>query len=306
MKKPKPYPYAIPRRPEGQITRGKTAPNRLRRVDIFLLRYAAGLLTRSAPPFADAHVVDLGFGAEPQTTLEMAARLRRLNPTLPVLGVEIDPERVAAAAPFADDLTAFRLGGFNLPLNRDHTTEDGEAAPETVRLLRAFNVLRQYDEEQVTDAYRRLGSYLLPGGLLVEGTSDPPGRFWVANILRRWDGGLPEDSTKDGASLRAEGLLFSTNFRAGFEPAMFQPVLPKNLIHHMQPGQPIYDFFAAWKQAHRETAAHQAWGLRRWFVAGVRRLAELGYPPLLHGRWLNQGYLMVRHPDFAELVISQP
>ncbi len=80
--------------------------------------------------------VDVGYGAEPFTTLESAARLRTVNPVLPVLGVEIDGERVAAALPYADAHTHFRLGGFNLPLQPD----------EHVRLIRAFNVLRQYEE----------------------------------------------------------------------------------------------------------------------------------------------------------------
>ncbi|MBK8046224.1 MAG: hypothetical protein IPK16_03295 [Anaerolineales bacterium] len=104
------------RRPQGRPTRGKTAQNRLRRVDIFCLRYDPALLKREDAAFAGSCVVDLGYGAEPFTTLEMAARFRRLNPELAVVGVGIDAERVRYAAPFADDLTDFRLGGFNLPL----------------------------------------------------------------------------------------------------------------------------------------------------------------------------------------------
>ena len=98
----------------GQITRGKTAPNRLRGVDRFLAAYDPELLTRTSGVFEDAPYVDLGYGAEPTTTLESAARLRRVNPELRVLGVEIDPERVARGLPHVDDLTDFRLGGFNL------------------------------------------------------------------------------------------------------------------------------------------------------------------------------------------------
>ena len=168
---------------------------------------------RQRRPFADAWLVDLGYGAEPFTTLEMAQRLRALNPRLPVLGVEIDPDRVAAALPHADDLTHFRRGGFNLPLARH---PDGR--PEMARVIRAFNVLRQYDEAAVAGAYAELAHGVLPGGLLVEGTSDPLGRIWVANVLRRAAAPVWE----------AEALVFSTNFRSGFEPAMFQAVLPKN------------------------------------------------------------------------------
>jgi hypothetical protein len=208
-------------RPQGQPTRGKTTQNRLRRVDLFLAWYAPSLLRRHDGAFADAWLVDLGYGAEPFTTLEMAQRLRRLNPRLPVLGVEIDPERVAAALPYADDLTHFRRGGFNLPL-----TPRPDGTPETVRAIRAFNVLRQYDEAAVAAAYAELAHGVLPGGLLVEGTSDPLGRHWVANVLRR---------AADAPAWQPEALVFSTNFRGGWEPALFQAVLPKNLIHRMTP-----------------------------------------------------------------------
>ena len=84
----------------GRITRGKTAPNRLRRVDAFIATYDPTLLRRRDGLFAGAPVVDLGYGAEPVTTLQMAARLRQVSPDLPVVGVEIDPERVAKALQF--------------------------------------------------------------------------------------------------------------------------------------------------------------------------------------------------------------
>ena len=110
--------------------------------------------------------MDLGYGAEPHTALESAARLRKHNPKLKLLGVEIVEERVENAKPYADKLTQFRLGGFNLPLE---TGED-------VRIIRSFNVLRQYKEVEVGPAHALLVSQLLPGGLLIEGTSDPLGR----------------------------------------------------------------------------------------------------------------------------------
>ncbi len=187
----------------------------------------AGVIQRNDGPWARALFVDLGYGAEPFTTLESAARLRKLNPDLRLLGVEIDPERVATALPYADAQTYFRRGGFNLPLGVE---PDGQ--PEVVRCIRAFNVLRQYEEAEVAGAYAAMAHGVLPGGLLVEGTSDPYGRLWVANILRRTAAG----------DWRPEALVFSTNFRAGFEPALFQPVLPKNYIHRMVPGEPIAAF----------------------------------------------------------------
>ncbi|MEW5939299.1 MAG: methylase, partial [Chloroflexota bacterium] len=111
-----PHPRSASLKPEGQPTRGKTADNRLRRVDNFLLLYDPSLLTRTQGGFADSLFVDLGYGFDPRTSLESARRFRRVNPSLPILGVEIDKERVEAALHFADDKTFFRLGGFNLPL----------------------------------------------------------------------------------------------------------------------------------------------------------------------------------------------
>jgi hypothetical protein len=288
----RPHPLAAPRRPLGQPTRGKTARNRLRRVDTFLALYDPGLLLRVDGRFDGAWLVDLGYGAEPVTTLESAWRLRRINPTLPVLGVEIDPERVAAAQPFVDELTDFRLGGFNLPLR-----PRADGSPETVRVIRAFNVLRQYQESEVAGAWQTMARGLLPGGLLIEGTSEPFGRVWVANVLRRVEeGGSAEGgvSPPSGSPLCHEGLVFSTNFRLGFDPADFQAVLPKNLIHRMTPGEPIYALLEAWKQAARETMAVRAWGPRQWFAAAAHRLAALGYPVVLRRKLLANGFLLIR------------
>ncbi len=109
-------------------------------------------------------VVDLGYGARPDTTVEMARRLRRVNPHLEMVGLEIDPERVV------DDVDGvrFALGGF-------------EMAGLSPHLVRAFNVLRQYDESEVDAAWTQLRSALAPGGLIVEGTCDEIGRrcCWI-------------------------------------------------------------------------------------------------------------------------------
>jgi len=99
----------VPGRPPrliGQKTRGKTAPNRLRKTDTFL-GVAYPDLVRHMPGL----YVDLGYGAYPVTSVETLRRLRRLKPDLCVLGVEIDPERVAEAAPFTEPGLEFRLGG---------------------------------------------------------------------------------------------------------------------------------------------------------------------------------------------------
>lgn len=276
-----PYAHRSSYKAEGQATRGKTARNRLRRVDNFLLAYDPDLLRRTEGAFATALYVDLGFGADPVTTLESATRLRGLNLSLPVLGVEIDPERVARAQPHADERTSFRLGGFNLPLQ---AWPDG--TPERVRLIRAFNVLRQYDAAEVAPAYARLAEAVLPGGLLIEGTSTPFGRLWVANVLRR----------RAEPGWQAEALVFSTNFRTEFDPAEFQTVLPKNYIHRVVPGEAIYEFFRAWKQTALATRPFKVWGRRQWFVAAAESLAAQGYTINLRRKWLAKGYLIWEQP----------
>ena len=140
-------------RPVGTITRGTTNPNRLRRCDRWIAGPEAWRLRRS--PTAPV-VVDLGYGASPITAVELHDRLRRVRADVQVVGVEIDPERVTAGRPLEREGLTFRLGGFEVPL------DDG-ARPTVVR---AFNVLRQYPEEEVPAAWARVQGRLAPGGLL--------------------------------------------------------------------------------------------------------------------------------------------
>ena len=284
----------------GQATRGKTASNRLRRVDNFILLYEPSLLTRTDHLFADSLFVDLGYGFDARTTLESAARFRRVNPDLRILGVEIDKERVEAALPYEDDKTFFRLGGFNLPLQQG----------ETVRLIRAFNVLRQYEEKDFIPAYEKLTQYLLPGGLMIEGTSNPFGSIWCANVVRKTnsdDVTLSEAKSLRHRSMETlrslyplgvttewnfEALVFSTNFRSGFDVEEFQTILPKNLIHRVVAGQPIYEFFEAWKRAAAETSAAKAYGSKQWFALAAENLVQKGFKIDLHRKWLSKGWMI--------------
>jgi hypothetical protein len=272
-----PHLRAISKKPLGQPTRGKTASNRLRRVDNFILLYEPSLLTRTDGLFADSMFVDLGYGFDARTTLESASRFRRVNPNLRVMGVEIDKERVEAAMSYADEKTFFRLGGFNLPL------QEGEH----VRLIRAFNVLRQYEEKDFRPAYDRLAPYVLPDGLMIEGTSNPFGSFWVANVVRK----------RETSNWRFESLVFSTNFRTGFDVEEFQTILPKNLIHRVLPGEPIYNFFEAWKQCAAATSSVKTYGARQWFIAAAERMEKQGYPIESQRKWLSKGFLIWKLND---------
>jgi hypothetical protein len=293
-------------RPLGEVTRGKTAPNRLRGVDAFLLRYADAHIRRTEGDWADAWTVDLGYGEEPTTTLEMARALRRINPQARVLGVEIDAARVEAAQGAGDALTHFRLGGFNLPLQRD-----ANGQPERARLIRAFNVLRQYDEASVLPAWSRMMQSLLPDGLLIEGTSDPLGRLWVANVLRRQRpaaaSGAGAQPTEAGV---LEALVFGTNFRTPFEPAAFKAVLPKNLIHRVEPGEAIHHLFGLWEQAARLQVAHRELGMRQWFVAAAESLADYAEPSGwrvdIRRKWLRDGILILSPPEAEQTRVPLP
>ncbi|MEY4477273.1 MAG: hypothetical protein RJA31_777, partial [Actinomycetota bacterium] len=100
----------------------------------------------------DPLVVDLGFGAAQHTTLELADRISSVKPGARIIGIEIDPERVAAAKPFETETVTFRHGGFEIPTDR---------SPD---IIRAFNVLRQYDEPEVAEIWAQVSSRLSPGG----------------------------------------------------------------------------------------------------------------------------------------------
>jgi hypothetical protein len=93
----------------GLPTRGTTNANRLRRVDRWLLATQVPRLRDAARPL----VVDLGYGSSAVTTLELADRLGPEVHGLEVVGLEIDPERVAAVAADRDPPRVdFRRGGF--------------------------------------------------------------------------------------------------------------------------------------------------------------------------------------------------
>lgn len=236
------------RKPLGNITRGTTNPNRLRRVD----RYIAALPIASKPGMI---AVDLGFGASPITALELLARLRERNQSARVVGIEIDRERVERGRPYESDALRFMHGGFETPLPSEFA--------ETADLIRAFNVLRQYDESQVADAWAKMQSRLSIDGVVVEGTCDEIGRIssWVT--LDR------EQPLSFTISLRLLGLD---------EPSKVAERLPKVLIHRNVTGEKIHDYLNALDAAWRN---HSALGVfspvQRW-VAVCKDLRAAGWP----------------------------
>jgi SAM-dependent methyltransferase len=253
-------------RPVGQITRGTTGTNRLRRVDRWIARHP--VLRRSPDPL----VVDLGFGASAVTALELEARLHRARPETEVRGLEIDPARVARAraqladvragtTPFRPDArVGFARGGFEVP------TPDGRDPA----IIRAMNVLRQYDEGEVADAWRRMAARLAPGGVLVEGTCDELGR--IATWIEVGGDGHPRSLS---ISLRLAGLEL---------PGIAAERLPKALIHRNVPGEPVHAFLAALDREWTRAAPLSPFGpVHRWRAALDALSAE--WPVRSRSRW---------------------
>lgn len=251
------------RRPIGSPTRRKTAPKRLRAIDASL-GLAHPALVRCLP----GSYVDLGLGGSPVTAVETFRRLRRLDPWLRLVAVEIDPERVAAAS-FVEPGLEYMLGGFDLPL----------APGERAGTIRALDVVRQCGEGEVAGALARLAAQLAVGGLLLEGTSDPLGGRLAFQVLRRAPGG----------ALAREALVLAPRLRADLVPRQFQAVLPKAFLHHAEPGGVIDRFFAAWDTAR----ASQRWPhLRPRFAAPADVLvARQGYRVDHRPGLLRRGFL---------------
>jgi len=235
----------------GAVTRGTTAARRLRRVDRWLFAAHPGVVRRPS-----LVVVDLGFGERPTTTIELAGQLRRINPTARVVGLDISVDRVVAAQRFAGPGLEFAVGGFELGGRR-------------ADIVRALNVLRQYDEADVLPSWLRIQSQLTPGGLLVEGTCAETGRLgsWVA---------VDETGPR----------TFTLAVDLAAPPSAVAARLPKALIHRNVPGEPIHRLLEELDAAWQTHAALRVFGRRQRFAASVRDLRTAGWPLVDGpGRW---------------------
>ncbi|MBF6099925.1 class I SAM-dependent methyltransferase [Nocardia cyriacigeorgica] len=258
--------------PIGTITRGTTGVNRLRRSDRWLIN--DDLVTARLHAATDPLVVDLGYGASPWTTFELAARLRTVRPDVRVVGLEIDPERVVPGR----DGVSFTRGGFEL------------AGLRPV-LVRAFNVLRQYPESAVPDAWTTILSGLAPGGLLVDGTCDELGRrsAWVLldhagplSLTLAWD-----PFTVDRPSDIAERL-------------------PKALIHRNVPGEGVHALLTAADRAWSHAAPLAPFGPRVRWRAAANILREQGFPVRDYRRRMRDNVLSVPWDVVAPLPLDEP
>ena len=231
----------------GRVTRGTTNTNRLRRVDRWIATLPALRLAK------DPLVVDLGYGASAATPLELHSRLARVRHDVEVIGIEIEPERVRVASLSAVPGVSFRVGGFEVPL------PEGRRAT----VIRAFNVLRQYNEDEVPAAWASMVGRLQPGGVLIEGTCNEIGRVgsWV-------------DVTAEGP----QSLTISLRLTDLERPSIVAERLPKVLIHRNVPGERIHDLLLA---LDRQWAVHAPLSIfspaQRW-MATVQGLRDLGWP----------------------------
>jgi hypothetical protein len=258
----------------GTLTRGTTNTNRLRRVDRWIAAHPA--LLHAVDPL----VVDLGYGASGVTALELASRLLHSRPDVRVLGLEIDPERVRVAndqlarvrrgiAPFDPTLdVSFAIGGFEVP------TSDGRRPA----IIRAFNVLRQYDEAEVPDAWAMMASRLAPGGLLVEGTCDELGR------VSSWVGLGTSGPRTFTVSLRRSGLD---------RPSIVAERLPKALIHRNVPGERVHELLGALDRAWQVHAPMAVYGPSQRWIAAVATVRHEGWPVIGGPRRARLGELTV-------------
>ncbi|WP_227997265.1 class I SAM-dependent methyltransferase [Nocardia australiensis] len=246
-------------KPVGTITRGTTGVNRLRRSDRWLMH--DDLVSTRLRAAADPLVVDLGYGASPWTTLELATRLRTVRPDVRVVGLEIDPQRVA---PGRDGVT-FARGGFELAGLRP-------------TLVRAFNVLRQYPESAVPGAWSTILTGIAPGGLLVDGTCDELGRRCAWVLLDR-SGPL---------SLTVAWDPFTVD-----RPSDIAERLPKVLIHRNIPGEPIHTLLTAADRAWAHAAPLAPFGPRIRWRAASESLRRNGFPVRPYRRRMRDCVLSV-------------
>ena len=126
-------------------------------------------------------------------------------------------------------------------------------------LVRAFNVLRQYEEADVPGIWRLVQDRLAPGGLFIDGTCDEIGRrvTWIALDAER-----------------PLSLSMSMRFGSFDLPSDVAERLPKALIHRNVPGEPVHRLMQAMDRAWLESAPLASFGNRQRWQAHVQGTAR--------------------------------
>lgn len=256
----------------GQKTKGLTCENRLRQTDTFICIEYNWLIKKKNAVF-----IDIGFGEYPITTIETYRRLSTINPTIKVIGVEIDKERLLKAKRYEQPNVEFKLGGFNLPLRED----------EFANIVRCYNVLRQYPEEEFESSIKTLCHYITDDGIILEGTSDQYGRLTSFNMFGR-----------SGDNIKRFGLGFGTNFNSAFHPRDFQSVLPRNYIQHITTGEWIHQFFDNWSSSFYKALSLKIPSERHLFYETAIILhKEYGYNIVQSKKLLRRGFLVIKQTE---------
>src|SRR4029453_3472101 len=183
--------------------------------------------------------------------VELFERLQAVRSDGRVCGIEIEPDRGRTAKALERPGLSLHVGGFEVPVHGDPI------------LVRAFNVLRQYEEADVAGIWGLVQSRLAPAGLFIDGTCDEIGRCatWVA---------LDRD--------RPLSLSFSVRFGSFELPSEVAERLPKALIHRNVPGEPIHMFLQAIDKAWLEVAPLASFGNRQRWTGMCRLLRDAGWP----------------------------
>ena len=193
----------------------------------------------------------------------------KVNRSVHVVGVEIEKDRVARGLEIAEPGLDFMLGGFETPLPQGIEKAD---------VIRAFNVLRQYDESDVPAAWNLMVSRLNDDGVLVEGTCNEIGRVssWVT-------------LTKAGPQL----FTISLHLGSLEKPSIVAERLPKALIHHNVEGKRIHDYLTELDQAWATHAPLGTFGaLQRW-LAVCETMTAGGWPIVVNRKRWRLGELTV-------------
>src|SRR5690606_5408830 len=204
--------------------------------------------------------------------------LARANAGVEVLGLEIDPARVAGAtaqlalaraagparygrAIAADARVSFARGGFEVP------------APRRPHVIRAMNVLRQYDEHEVAGHWATMLGRLAPGGLLVEGTSNEVGRVcaWVALDASA-------DRRPQPRSLTIALKVDELGTDAMPAPSVVAGGLPRALTPRHVPGERVHALLGDLDRAWASDAPLADFGAVQRWQSTVRRMRRAGWP----------------------------
>jgi hypothetical protein len=183
-----------------------------------------------------------------------------------VLGLEIDADRVAAAKPqAAPPQLDFAVGGFEL-------------AGTSPVIVRALNVLRQYDEPAVVPAWAAMCA---TGAIVIDGTCDEIGRraCWL--------------QIEDGAPVT---LTLAAHLGSLTRPSELAERLPKSLIARNVAGERIHSLLQAFDAHWAAAAPMSAFGPRQRWTAAAGALAGEGWPVIGRSDRWRLGEITFRWP----------